>query len=191
MPPSPPKIPVFPPDARAFSRGRIILMIAALAFPPMLNAARCDCSSDGWISDCTATLKPDGDGVLVTSSSTQCSRVDWHLGQSPQVSVFWGGREWEPLQGQSRANVFSIESCRVCRDGKAGDPASRTPRQVIDASSSQPDRGSGDCNDFLKKMQDIGLNTTIENAERQMQRISSLCGSDINACMQKIQRCSL
>jgi hypothetical protein len=145
-----------------------------------VNAARCDCSSNGWISGCTATVMRDGEGVRVTSSSTQCSRVDWYLGQSPQVSVFWGGKEWESVPGQSRSSPISIESCRVCKDEKTDDSAARTPRQVSGSPSS--------CDAFLERMAEIGTSVNVQNAEASMNAMTTLCGS-VDACMQKMQAC--
>lgn len=150
--------------------------------------ARCDCSSNGWISGCTATIKPDREGVLITSSSTQCSRVDWYLGGSPQVSVFWGGKEWESVARFSGQQSISVESCRVCKDEKANDAAARKPRQLF------PDEGRGgaasaSCDAFLARMAEIGKNVDVQNAEASMRAMTALCGS-VEACMQRIQACS-
>jgi hypothetical protein len=163
------------------------LLIALLLPVKPASADRCDCSSNGWISGCSATIRRDGDGVQITSSSPQCSRVDWHLGQSPQVSVFRGGKEWEFVPPQLSTSPISVESCRVCKD-TLGDSAARAPNRNVDDSRS---RAPSDCDAFLRKMQEISMGASIDNAERQMQKMTSLCGGDINACMLKIQECTL
>lgn len=162
---------------------RYLPIIGVFAFALIASSeasARCDCSRNGWISGCTATVMRDGEGVRVTSSSTQCSRVDWYLGQSPQVSVFWGGKEWESVQGQFRASPISVESCRVCKDERADDSAARTPRQVSSSPSS--------CDVFLERMAEIGTNVDVQNAEASMRAMTTLCGS-VESCMQKVQAC--
>ncbi len=109
----------------------VFLVLVCLPWPA---SARCDCSSKGWVSGCTATIKGEGEGVLISSSSMQCSRVDWYLGSAPQVSVFWGGREWESIAKVTGRPSITVESCRVCKDEKADDSAARAaaaPAQAL------------------------------------------------------------
>ena len=161
-----------------------IAVFLVLACLPWTASARCDCSSQGWVSGCTATVKPDGEGVLISSSSTQCSRVDWYLGSAPQVSVFWGGREWESIAKVAGRPSITVESCRVCKDEKADDPAARTPRQL-----SMDDAPKSDCEVFLERMVEIGTNVSVHNADAGMRAMNALCGS-VEACMKKVQACA-
>ena len=173
---------------KAYSHSLFTFLLLVTA--SQLAYARCECSSKGWVSGCTATINRDGAGVLVTSSSTQCSRVDWYMGQAPQVSVFWGGKEWEPASSWSGKESLSIESCRVCRDEKASDPAARTPRQIF-PDSPQPAATSQEsaCDVFLERVAALGMNVNLENAEAYYQSMGALCGG-MEACMQKIHECS-
>src|SRR5690606_33005915 len=105
----------------------------------------------------------------------------------PQVSVFWGGREWAPLGSQDRSSSLSITHCRVCKDDRADDPTARTPRQVFD--TPPPGSTSAECDRFTGQIVQIGTNANLANAEQSHQALERLCGGDMAACMRKLEQC--
>src|SRR3546814_15621983 len=93
------------------------LLLTAMA--PATYAQRCDCSSNGWTGACRATVSRYGEGVRLTSTSSPCSRFDWYLGETPQVSFFWGAKEWVPIRLTDRCSRPSLTACKFCEDTHA------------------------------------------------------------------------
>ncbi len=80
----------------------------------------CQCREGGWTGECTGDVRQDGRIVFVTSSSTQCSRVEWAANGKSQIALLSGGeliQEWAGEQGKLAIEVYS---CWVCgADGSA------------------------------------------------------------------------
>lgn len=161
------------------------LLLTAMA--PATYAQRCDCSSNGWTGACRATVFRDGEGVRLTSTSSHCSRVDWYLGDTPQVSVFWGAKEWVPIGLTDRSSGLSITECRVCEDKLSKDAAARTPRQVFNTPT--PSSTLAQCDRFTEQLVQIGTSANLANADQSHQALVRLCGGDMAACMRKLEQC--
>jgi hypothetical protein len=112
--------------------------------------------------------------------------VDWYIDGAPQVTVFWGGKEWEPLGSASGSARISIESCHVCKDTMSSDPSAQKPRQV--GLESNTSGAPGECDAFLQKMLHI-TNDLSNDTDGMLRAMDSLCGG-ADACMKKIQRCA-
>lgn len=71
------------------------------------------CDSSSVIGQCRATITKDGNWAQITSSTDQCSIVDWYLGAQPQTTVIRGGLEnVELLLGSAKEDV-RVANCRI------------------------------------------------------------------------------
>jgi hypothetical protein len=97
---------------------------------------RCQCTYKGWVGDCTATVKQNENWITVTSSTQQCSRVDWYADAQPQVTVVMGGKESLEWLGQAKTPQLTVQSCKVCKDSEFS--TGRAADSPQDSASSEP-----------------------------------------------------
>lgn len=94
-----------------FTLGCVLALVAVGA-----QASRCECEYDDWIGDCTATVESRGNWVKLTSSSDQCSRIDWYANGNPHVTVVTEGTATEELLNYTGEIKLAVQSCKICKD---------------------------------------------------------------------------
>ncbi len=85
----------------------------------------CQCADSNWTGECTGTIRKDGRFIFATSSSKQCSRIEWLAGEDTFVTLVGGGdyiHEWLGADGAQPDIV--VQSCWACGKGH-GAKASR------------------------------------------------------------------
>ncbi len=102
-----------------------LIAFSALLFSPVKDVALAQtgsaCDSSVEVRSCTATVQIEGNWANITSSDSECSRVDWYSGPQPQTTIVRGGFERVELLGGA-PNSVEVSQCVVIRD-----LAQRTP----------------------------------------------------------------
>lgn len=93
-----------------------IALLPLIGIPNAYAQTRCDCTVDGWTGDCRANVAHEGSFIRITTSTTQCSRVDWYGNNEPFVTIVTEGEDIEEWLGASAPSV-AVQSCKVCTDG--------------------------------------------------------------------------
>ena len=103
--------------------GTCIVALSALVFAGQAHAEwRCDCTS--IVASCAATATVQDSFIEVTSSTEQCSRVDYFVDGTPLVALVVDGAERQDWISQSATPSIIIQSCQVCLDNaSAEEPA--------------------------------------------------------------------
>lgn len=107
--------------------GLTALLAATSVAAQQQGLTRCQCSYEHWVADCKASVELRGNWFKVTSSTQQCSRVDWYANENPQVTIVADGAEMEQWLGQSPNPKITIQSCKICRDANYAGAGARPP----------------------------------------------------------------
>lgn len=76
--------------------------------------ARCNCAKK--LGQCEARVKLEGNRLLISSSSPQCSMVTFFTDGHPRVSTITGGISSEEWLGPTPEPKIEVDGCRVCED---------------------------------------------------------------------------
>jgi len=87
------------------------------------SKTRCQCTYKDWVGDCKAKVEFKGNWFKVISDTQQCSRVDWYIGEDPQLTIVVDGAEMEEWLGQAKSPQLVIQSCKICKDSNYPDSA--------------------------------------------------------------------
>lgn len=96
----------------------ILLLYGFSAVAHAAGLTRCECTYENWEGDCSANIKMKNNWITITSSTSQCSRVDWYSDGDPHVTIVTDGVENEEWLGQTKTPKLSIDSCKICRDNQ-------------------------------------------------------------------------
>jgi TonB family protein len=86
---------------------------------------RCDCTT--IVDSCNAQVSIADTWVDVSSTSQQCSRVDYFIDGMPFVSVVVGGQQRQDWIARSASPNVLVQSCQVCRDNAGAPGAASAP----------------------------------------------------------------
>lgn len=108
---------------------RIFLLVVSVLWGNYVIAdtgARCDCSTK--LGSCVAAVKIQGNQILTSSNSQQCSMVVFYADGQPNITIVTDGISAEEWLGPSKNPQLSIDSCKVCRDNQiSGSPTQSSP----------------------------------------------------------------
>lgn len=105
----------------------LIVFVLVLFSGAVTAGTRCECEAANWLGDCTAKVERNNNWVRITSSTLQCSRVDWYIDAQPHLTIVVDGAESEELLLIPPNAKLIIQSCKVCKDAAmpAGSNSSR------------------------------------------------------------------
>jgi hypothetical protein len=78
-------------------------------------AGPCQCDYKNWVGSCNARIERGAEQVTITSSTQQCSRVDWNLGGQPHTTIVVDGVEQLNISGTAQ---LSVDDCKICKDAR-------------------------------------------------------------------------
>jgi len=82
------------------------------------TAWRCDCST--IVAECVGSVTLTGHWLQISSTSQQCSKVDFDVNGDPQSSTIFNGSSSEEWLGSKPAKEISVRRCAVCSDAGPG-----------------------------------------------------------------------
>ncbi len=90
-----------------------------------LSQTGAPCDASKVIGRCSATISKVNNWARITSSTNDCSVVDWYLGPQPQTTVVRGGSEQVELLLSSENSDLSVASCRIVETLDSADYGNR------------------------------------------------------------------
>lgn len=112
--------------------------ILLLAWPSGMIYADylCDCSR--VVNSCSANVNLEGMQLSISSSTPECSRIDYLVDGQPYTTLIVGGQERLPWPGPPLRNArIVVENCRVCAEAITAGAA-----DIVESKSAETERSA-------------------------------------------------